>query len=381
MHAFSLSLLVLALLAGEFPPNTVPGAAGKQQSPRNPGTRFSSAQQVTTSSSAGVDKRIRGIALFRQGRTAEAAKVLQSAVKENKDDDTAWYYLGLALLPQRRKTKDAAKAFKTAIKLRPGFAEAHTGFAYTLLRTNKLSEALDEALAALKINPAIADAHYVIGLVRINSGDARAALVEARETIRLNPSFSEAYLLKTQALVGLTAISAQGRAGSFPSNPTITTPEERERRLQRRLETTAVLKEAGESLETYLTLNPADPSADLWREQLATLKVFGSYKGGVSSPDDVLANDEVTTKARVVTKQEPSYTESARKSQVTGTVVLRAVFSVDGKVRHILVLNGLPHGLTEQAVKTARLIKFVPAKIGDRPVSTFVQLEYNFNLY
>jgi hypothetical protein len=57
------------------------------------------------------------------------------------------------------------------------------------------------------------------------------------------------------------------------------------------------------------------------------------------------------------------------------------VFSSDGTVRHILVLAGLPHGLTEAALKCARKIKFVPATIDGRPVSTFIQIEYNFNLY
>ena len=36
---------------------------------------------------------------------------------------------------------------------------------------------------------------------------------------------------------------------------------------------------------------------------------------------------DVTTKARVLSKPEPQYTEEARKNQITGTVVLRAVFS------------------------------------------------------
>jgi hypothetical protein len=38
----------------------------------------------------------------------------------------------------------------------------------------------------------------------------------------------------------------------------------------------------------------------------------------------------VTSKARVLSKPEPTYTEAARKNQITGTVVLRAVFSSGG---------------------------------------------------
>ena len=35
----------------------------------------------------------------------------------------------------------------------------------------------------------------------------------------------------------------------------------------------------------------------------------------------------------------------------------------------------------ERAIAAARQIKFVPAMKGGHPVSVFMQLEYNFNLY
>jgi hypothetical protein len=38
-------------------------------------------------------------------------------------------------------------------------------------------------------------------------------------------------------------------------------------------------------------------------------------------------------------------------------------------------------GLTEKAVAAARLILFAPATRNGQPVSMYMQLEYNFNLY
>jgi cytochrome c-type biogenesis protein CcmH/NrfG len=70
---------------------------------------------------------------------------LRRAVKENKTDDEAWYYLGLVLLAQRIRMQDATKAFETAIKLRPQFAAAHSGLAYALFLRNKSPEAFREA--------------------------------------------------------------------------------------------------------------------------------------------------------------------------------------------------------------------------------------------
>jgi hypothetical protein len=44
-------------------------------------------------------------------------------------------------------------------------------------------------------------------------------------------------------------------------------------------------------------------------------------------------------------------------------------------------MQSLPYGLTEAAIAAARQIKFEPATLDGKPVSMFMQLEYNFNLY
>lgn len=80
-------------------------------------------------------------------------------------------------------------------------------------------------------------------------------------------------------------------------------------------------------------------------------------------------------------KPEPGFTEEARQKNVSGTVRLRAVLSDDGEIRHILMLKGLPSGLTEKCVEAARRTKFTPAVKSGRPVSQFIVLEYNFNTY
>ncbi len=90
---------------------------------------------------------------------------------------------------------------------------------------------------------------------------------------------------------------------------------------------------------------------------------------------------DVDTKARLISKPEPSYTEAARNHQIIGTVVLKAVFSASGRVTSIRVVQGLPEGLTERAIAAARKIKFVPATKEGKYVSMWMQLEYNFNLY
>jgi TonB family protein len=107
--------------------------------------------------------------------------------------------------------------------------------------------------------------------------------------------------------------------------------------------------------------------------------------GGVGNnpddPDRVYPPPQVTERARVLAKPEPQYTEEARKGGITGSVVLRVVFSRSGEVTNIRAVSTLPFGLTERAIAAARLIRFLPATKDGRPVNVSMQLEYNFNLY
>lgn len=107
----------------------------------------------------------------------------------------------------------------------------------------------------------------------------------------------------------------------------------------------------------------------------------GPGGGGGGDYSRIFTGKDVTTKARLISKPEPQYTEDARKNQITGTVVLKVVFASNGAVQNIRTVSGLPYGLTERAIAAARQIKFVPATKDGHQVSMWMQLEYNFNLY
>jgi TonB family protein len=106
---------------------------------------------------------------------------------------------------------------------------------------------------------------------------------------------------------------------------------------------------------------------------------IGGGRGGVTG--GAYRASQVEQKARLLSKPEPQYTEEARRNQISGTVVLRVVFSSTGEVVQIRAVHTLPFGLTERAIAAARRIEFVPAIKGGQPVSVAMQLEYNFNLY
>ncbi|HYY43146.1 MAG TPA: TonB family protein [Pyrinomonadaceae bacterium] len=91
---------------------------------------------------------------------------------------------------------------------------------------------------------------------------------------------------------------------------------------------------------------------------------------------------EVTKRAVILSRPAPQYPRRARQSGVAGRVVLRLILAASGEVdERIAVVEGLPEGLTEAAIAAARKIKFIPAERDGQPVSQYVTVVYNFNLY
>lgn len=131
--------------------------------------------------------------------------------------------------------------------------------------------------------------------------------------------------------------------------------------------------------ETPALANSSGPTANV-----SNLRGSNSNSDATADTDDynrTFNANEVTQKARILSKPEPQYTEAARQNQVSGTVVLGAVFSSSGQVTNVRAVRGLPYGLTEKAIAAAQQIRFSPAMKDGRAVSQYIQIEYNFNLY
>ena len=143
------------------------------------------------------------------------------------------------------------------------------------------------------------------------------------------------------------------------------------------------LAEAGRSAQKYIELNPglSRSKREDWNSRAESLLAFGGTTRADPDVQPVYSTRQVDVKAIILSKPDPQYTEEARRNRVTGTVVVRAVLAANGKVVAIFPTRRLPDGLTAQAIRAARRIKFVPAVKDGKPVSTAVQVEYNFNIY
>jgi TonB family protein len=317
----------------------------------------------------------RGIELYKASNYQAAVEVLRGAVKARKQDGEAWLHLGIAL-SRAGLNKEARKAFEKAIKLQPQIPQPHIGMAYMYAGEGKLRDAERAVMRAIALDARNAEARYALAVVRMHQGSPTKAFAEAEAALNLNPNFGAALILKHEAaLEGFAATYAERSEKYHKLNQPepVLSPEERAHLV-------SFLKQAEDSLEKFLKLYPAERSAPRLREQLETLRLHAQSVSKNETPLTFNQN-AVTKKAEILSKPEPLYTEEARQKQISGTVRLRMVLSFDGVVRHILVLKGLKEGLTERAVYAARKIRFKPALKDGRPVSQFVTIEYNFNIY
>jgi hypothetical protein len=92
----------------------------------------------------------------------------------------------------------------------------------------------------------------------------------------------------------------------------------------------------------------------------------------------------------VKNKPEPEWPKSIKK-KVDCTVVLRAVFTSKATVTNVHFVEATPaapdvlsaediEALTKRAIEAAYQIKFVPATKDGRPVSMWMELQYNFTV-
>lgn len=117
------------------------------------------------------------------------------------------------------------------------------------------------------------------------------------------------------------------------------------------------------------------------REFFSSIRL-GKNTDGIKVSDgfteSTITTQQADERVRLLEKPEPSYTEEARANKITGTVILKVVFTSRGTVENIHVVRELPNGLTERAIEAAKKIKFTPAVKDGHPVSMWMQLEYVF---
>ena len=132
------------------------------------------------------------------------------------------------------------------------------------------------------------------------------------------------------------------------------------------------LSEDDEDIEIIDTIEKTD--LDPWEEvAVTTTEEIGK------TPKFVLYEDPPVPVKQV----KPSYSDFAKRMNITGEVVLEVEVLIDGSVGAINVMKSLmpgPDGLDEAAVKAVKQWEFKPAQSGGKPVAVWVQFPVGFGL-
>lgn len=124
-------------------------------------------------------------------------------------------------------------------------------------------------------------------------------------------------------------------------------------------------------------------------------KVAWTYLGGalmnLGRKDDAIAAfkkpvggpeaPKVEKSIKIIRKAPANYTNLARSNNVNGTVFLVVELKADGKIGFVVPIKELPDGLTDNAIASAKSIKFKPAVKNGQPVTQIRMLSYGFNTY
>ena len=132
------------------------------------------------------------IALYSNGQYKEAIEEIKALNKTYPNVPLLFNLVG-ACYKALGELEGSAKMFKTAVKIKPDYAEAHKNLGITLRDLGQFDEAVLSLKKAISINPGYVDAHYNLAIMYKDIGQLDKAVQSYKKTIEINPDFAEAH--------------------------------------------------------------------------------------------------------------------------------------------------------------------------------------------
>ena len=107
---------------------------------------------------------------------------------------------------------------------------------------------------------------------------------------------------------------------------------------------------------------------------------FSNNIGKAPTEVAVKQNEPAFIPPVVISEPHPQYTAEAQSLRIQGEVTLQVRFLASGQVEVLRVVNGLGHGLDEQAKRVAEQIRFKPAERDGHPVDHTTLIHVTFQL-
>lgn len=133
-----------------------------------------------------------GLALWRQGRSAEGIAQYEQALQIKSDYAEAHYNLGAAL-QQGGRLPEAIGHYELAVRINPNYGEAHNNLGIALVQTGRIGEGIAQYEAALRVKPDYAAAHNNMAVALKQTGRFREAIGHYEQALRIDPDYAAAY--------------------------------------------------------------------------------------------------------------------------------------------------------------------------------------------
>jgi TonB family protein len=95
---------------------------------------------------------------------------------------------------------------------------------------------------------------------------------------------------------------------------------------------------------------------------------------------EVVSVTTVTSSPRFRKRVKPSYSKEMLQNRVEGTVKVKVLVDIDGKVKEAKVLNDLGFDSAKLALSACYEMEFEPAKRGEQPVAVWIIIPIRFEL-
>jgi Tfp pilus assembly protein PilF len=134
-----------------------------------------------------------GIAHFKWGHSAEAARAFNRAVELDPKFAPAFAYLGLTYV-ELTQFAEAVKLYEQALAVNPRLGVVHYLAADALVKLTADNARIEAHLVqAVKMEPSFAPAHLALGKLLLRTDRVREAATELEQAIAINPNLAEAY--------------------------------------------------------------------------------------------------------------------------------------------------------------------------------------------
>lgn len=98
-------------------------------------------------------------------------------------------------------------------------------------------------------------------------------------------------------------------------------------------------------------------------------------------PEKLAPIDVLPKELNRSTDGRPTYTDEARRHDVQGMVRFRVLIGIDGSLKKVNIISGLPYGLTEKALQAVLKLKANPGINEGKPVEYWLPVQMHFAIY